>query len=61
MNYLLTSIKTRDKDRPACFVCLGLVCVAVGPLIGNQIPDIFNVCKSCLPNKVRSPELIGKI
>ncbi|KAG7166823.1 Serine/threonine-protein kinase mTOR-like [Homarus americanus] len=51
MTYLLGCLRGRDKERPAAFVTLGLLAVAVGPAIKKYLPKIMEVIKASLPTK----------
>ncbi|XP_041981966.1 serine/threonine-protein kinase mTOR [Aricia agestis] len=49
MHYLLTSIRSREKDRNMAFTTLGLMAAAIEGDIRNYIPRIMDVIKQALP------------
>ncbi|CAG9564541.1 unnamed protein product [Danaus chrysippus] len=49
MHYLLTSIRSREKDRNMAFTTLGLLAAAIEGDIKNFIPRIMDVIKQALP------------
>uniref|UniRef100_A0A0P4VNQ8 Serine/threonine-protein kinase TOR n=2 Tax=Scylla TaxID=6760 RepID=A0A0P4VNQ8_SCYOL len=51
MGYLLTCLRGRERERPAAFISLGLLAVAVGPAIKKYLPKIMDVIKASLPTK----------
>lgn len=52
MGYLLGCLRGRERERPAAFISLGLLAVAVGPAIKKYLPKIMEVIKASLPTKV---------
>ncbi|XP_050347704.1 serine/threonine-protein kinase mTOR [Nymphalis io] len=50
MHYLITSIKSREKDRNMAFTTLGLMAAAIEGDIKTFIPRIMDVIKQALPN-----------
>lgn len=52
MGYLLGCLRGRERERPAAFISLGLLAVAVGPAIKKYLPKIMDVIKASLPTKV---------
>lgn len=52
MGYLLSCLRGRERERPAAFISLGLLAVAVGPAIKKYLPKIMEVIKASLPTKV---------
>jgi FKBP12-rapamycin complex-associated protein len=51
LNYLLLSLRGREKDRAAAFTTIGLIAVAVDEDIKPYLPKIMDVIKSSLPSK----------
>lgn len=49
MNYLLTILKSREKDRAAAFITIGLIAVAVEKDIESYMDRIMEVIKMALP------------
>lgn len=49
MHYLLTSIRSREKDRNMAFTTLGLLAAAIEGEIKTYIPKILDVIKQALP------------
>lgn len=58
MGYLLGCLRGRERERPAAFISLGLLAVAVGPAIKKYLPKIMEVIKASLPTKVCFQDLI---
>lgn len=61
MGYLLGCLRGRERERPAAFISLGLLAVAVGPAIKKYLPKIMEVIKASLPTKVCVPDLITQL
>lgn len=51
INYLLTTLKGKEKDRNMAFVTLGFIAVAVDTDINVHLPSILEVIKAALPAK----------
>lgn len=51
LNYLLLSLRGREKDRAAAFTTIGLIAVAVDEAIKPYLPKIMEVIKSSLPSR----------
>lgn len=51
VNYLLTTLRGKEKDRNNAFVTLGYIGVAVEEEIETYLPRIFDIVKSTLPVK----------
>lgn len=49
MNYLLTSLKSREKDRASAFITIGLIAVAVEDAMEPYMERIMEVIKMALP------------
>lgn len=61
MGYLLGYLRGRERERPAAFISLGLLAVAVGPSIKKYLPKIMEVIKASLPTKVCVPDPITSL
>jgi hypothetical protein len=53
MQYLLLSLRGREKDRSTAFTTIGLIAVAVEDDIKPYLPRIMEVIRVSLPAKVR--------
>jgi len=53
MQYLLSSLRGREKDRSTAFTTIGLIAVAVEDDIKPYLPRIIEVIRVSLPAKVR--------
>jgi hypothetical protein len=53
MQYLLLSLRGREKDRSTAFTTTGLIAVAVEDDIKPYLPRIMDVIRVSLPAKVR--------
>jgi len=53
MQYLLLSLRGREKDRSTAFTTIGLIAVAVEDDIKTYLPRIMEVIRVSLPAKVR--------
>ena len=53
MQYLLSSLRGREKDRSTAFITIGLIAVAVEDDIKPYLPRIMEVIRVSLPAKVR--------
>ncbi|KAF5280820.1 hypothetical protein FQR65_LT14927 [Abscondita terminalis] len=51
MNYLLNSLKGREKERSNAFVTIGLIAVAMKDLIKPYVSKIIEMIKFALPNR----------
>lgn len=51
INYLLTTLRGKEKDRNTAFVTLGYIAVAVEDEIQPYLPRIFEIVKATLPHK----------
>ncbi|CAG5108662.1 Similar to Mtor: Serine/threonine-protein kinase mTOR (Rattus norvegicus), partial [Cotesia congregata] len=51
MNYLLMTLRGREKDRHAAFMTIGLIAVAIGDSIKPYLSKIMEVIKMSLPSK----------
>jgi FKBP12-rapamycin complex-associated protein len=51
VNYLLMTLRGKEKDRNIAFITLGFIAVAVEKDIEKYIPKIMEVIKSSLPQK----------
>lgn len=49
MHYLLTSLRSRERDRNMAFITIGLMAAAIENDIKNYIPRIMDVIKQTLP------------
>lgn len=54
MNYLLNTLKGREKERSTAFITIGLIAVAMEDLIKPYVPKIIEVIKLALPNRETS-------
>lgn len=52
INYLLATLRSREKDRSTAFTAVGLLAVAVEDDIKEYIPKIMEVIRGSLPSKV---------
>jgi FKBP12-rapamycin complex-associated protein len=53
MQYLLSSLRGREKDRSTAFTTIGLIAIAVEDDIKPYLPRIMEVIRLSLPAKVR--------
>lgn len=51
LQYLLITVRSREKDKTAAFITIGLIGVAMGNDIKPYIPKIMEVIKLALPSK----------
>lgn len=51
LQYLLITVRGRERDRTAAFITIGLLAVAMGDEIKTFVPKIMEVIKLALPNK----------
>lgn len=51
MNYLLQTLRSREKERFQAFITTGLIAVAIEDDINPYIPKIMEVIKAALPSK----------
>lgn len=58
MQYLLLSLRGREKDRSTAFTTIGLIALAVEDDIKPYLPRIMEVIRVSLPAKVRSDAII---
>lgn len=51
LNYLLSTLRGREKDRNAAFITIGLIAVAIDDEIKPYVPKIMEMVKLALPNR----------
>lgn len=51
INYLLNTLRGKEKDRNQAFVTLGFIAVAVKDEIEPYLPSVFEIIKTALPSK----------
>lgn len=56
MEYLLSTLKGKDRDKSRAFATVGFIAVAVGDDIIPYLPKIMDAIKFHLPSKVSFQE-----
>lgn len=57
INQCLTIVKSRDKEKAAAFVCIGLLTIACRPASIGLISKILDAVRAALPTRV-GPHLL---